>query len=197
MQEGHQVAFESRKLNDAEQRYSTHEKEMVAVVHYLQVWRVYLLGTRFVVRTDNVANTFFKTQKKLSPKQERWQEFPAEYDFMWEHKPGKHNQVADALSRKEVFVAVYSISKLESDFYDRIRLCAANDSLYVKWMGQVQEGTMRRYWIEDDLLYFKGDDCCTKSRWIEETLHKEAHEFSRAGHPGVERMLALLSRVYF
>lgn len=60
VQEGHPVAFESRKLNNAEQRYSTHEKEMVAVVHYLQTWRVYLLGTRFVVHTDNVANTFFK-----------------------------------------------------------------------------------------------------------------------------------------
>lgn len=35
VQEGHPVAFESRKLNDAEQRYSTHEKEMVAVVHCL------------------------------------------------------------------------------------------------------------------------------------------------------------------
>ena len=55
------MAFESRKLNDAKKRYSTHEKEMVVVVHYLQVWRVYLLGTRFVVRIDNVANTFFKT----------------------------------------------------------------------------------------------------------------------------------------
>ena len=38
VQEDHPVAFESRKLNDAEQRYSTHEKEMVAVVHSLQVW---------------------------------------------------------------------------------------------------------------------------------------------------------------
>ena len=76
-------------------------------------------------------------------------------------------------------------------------MCAANDSLYVKRMVQVQDGTMRWYWIEDDLLYFKGDDCCTKSRWIEETLHKEAHEFSRAGHPGVERMLALLFHFIF
>ena len=75
MQEGHPMAFESRKLNDAEQRYSKNEKEMVVVVHCLQVWRVYLLGTRFVIRTDNVANTFFKTQKKLSPKKEWWQEF--------------------------------------------------------------------------------------------------------------------------
>ena len=109
-----------------------------------------------MVRTDNVANTFFKTNKNLSPKQSRWQEFLAEYDFMWEHKPGKHNQVANALSQKEIFVAVYSISKLETDFFDRILLCAANDSLYIKWMGQVLDDTMRPYWIDDDLLYFKG-----------------------------------------
>ena len=105
-QEGDHVPLESWKLNDVEQIYSTNEKEMVAVVHCLRGWRVYLLGTRFVVRTDNVANTFFKTQKKLSPKQARWQEFLAEYDFVWEHKPKKHNQVVDALSRKEVFVVV-------------------------------------------------------------------------------------------
>ena len=36
VQEGHPMAFESRKLNNAEQRYSTHEKEMMAVVHCLQ-----------------------------------------------------------------------------------------------------------------------------------------------------------------
>jgi hypothetical protein len=88
VQEGHPVAFESRKLNEAEQRYSTHEKEMTAVVHCLGVWRVYLLGPKFVVKTDNMANTFFKTQKKLSQRQARWQEFLAEYDFEWKHKPG-------------------------------------------------------------------------------------------------------------
>lgn len=39
-----------------------------------------MLGTHFVVRTDNVANTYFKTQKKLSAKQARWQELLEEYD---------------------------------------------------------------------------------------------------------------------
>ena len=79
-----------------------HEKEMITVVHYLLARRVYLLGPKFVVRTDNVANTFFNTQKKLSPKQARWQKLLQEYDFVWEHKPSKHNQVADALSCKQV-----------------------------------------------------------------------------------------------
>ena len=61
VQEGHPMAFESRKLNNVEQRYSTHEKGMIIVVHCLQQWRHYLLGSIFTVVTDNVANTFFKT----------------------------------------------------------------------------------------------------------------------------------------
>ena len=36
VQEGHSVAFESWNLDVAEQRYSTHEKEMIAVIHYLE-----------------------------------------------------------------------------------------------------------------------------------------------------------------
>ena len=102
VQEKHLVAYESRKLNEAKQKCLAHKKEMIAVVHCLLTWRVYLLSPKFVVRTDNVANTFFNTQKKLSPKQARWQELLQKYDFVWEHKLGKHNQVANALSRKQV-----------------------------------------------------------------------------------------------
>lgn len=71
VQEGYPIAFESWKLKDAEQCYSTHEKEMMVMVHYLDTWRHYFPGTKFVVVRDNVANTYFKTQKKLTLKQAR------------------------------------------------------------------------------------------------------------------------------
>jgi hypothetical protein len=58
VQAGHHVAYESRKLKEAEQRYSAHEKEMLAVIHCLLVWRVHLMGAKFVVHTDNASNTF-------------------------------------------------------------------------------------------------------------------------------------------
>ena len=51
VQEGHPVAFESCKLNNAEKKYSAHEKDMTAVVHCFQIWWVYLLGTTFLVIT--------------------------------------------------------------------------------------------------------------------------------------------------
>ena len=70
--EGHQIATDSQKLDAAKQRYNTHEKEMNAVIHCLETWKHYLMGTRFTVVIHNVANTFFKTQKKLIAKQARW-----------------------------------------------------------------------------------------------------------------------------
>ena len=110
MQVGHPVAFESWKLDAVEQRYNSHEKEMTTIIHCLETWKHCLMGTRFTIVTDNEANTFFKTQKKLTAKQARWQEFLADFDFMWVHKPSRHNQVANALSRKEVASYMGSLS---------------------------------------------------------------------------------------
>jgi hypothetical protein len=59
LQEDHAVAFESRKLTDAELNNQTTEKEMLAVVHALRVWRCYLEGAEFTVYTDHVSNTYF------------------------------------------------------------------------------------------------------------------------------------------
>ena len=69
MQDRHPIAFESRKLNDIERRYTVQENEMTTIVHCLRTWRHYLLGSYFIVNTDNIATSHFQTQKKLSLKQ--------------------------------------------------------------------------------------------------------------------------------
>lgn len=40
LQDGHPIAYESRKLNEVERRYATSEKEMLVVVHYLRARRL-------------------------------------------------------------------------------------------------------------------------------------------------------------
>ncbi|KAL0345854.1 UNVERIFIED_CONTAM: Transposon Ty3-I Gag-Pol polyprotein [Sesamum radiatum] len=152
VQDKHPVAFESRKLKDAEMRYSAHEKEMTAVIHCLEAWRHYLLGTKFTVVTDNVANTYFKTQRKLSPKQARWQEFLGEFDFEWVHRPDIHNDVADALSRKMVEEYVAALTVVESDFLDQIRESSKTIAGYLKLVEQVKKGQIRKYWLDSGLL---------------------------------------------
>ena len=130
VQEGHPISFESKKLKETKQRYLAYEKEMMAVVHFLEIWKHYLLGIKFVVVTDNVANTYFKTQKKLTPKQARWQEFLVEFDFSWVHRLRSQNHVADALSKKKVKTFVASLSTVQSDFLERTRQQVDADKNY-------------------------------------------------------------------
>lgn len=51
MQEGMVIAYESRKLNNAELNYSIHEKKLLAIIHTLKVWSHYLLGSEFKIET--------------------------------------------------------------------------------------------------------------------------------------------------
>ncbi|RVW19037.1 Retrovirus-related Pol polyprotein from transposon 17.6 [Vitis vinifera] len=176
VQERHPMAFESRKLNNTEQRYSTHEKEMTVVVHCLQQWRHYLLGSIFIVVTDNVANTFFKAQKKLSPRQARWQELLADFKFEWLHRPGRHNPVADALSRKEVIAYITVLSEVVSDFNEKIKLVVEQDAAYGRLKQQVKEGVIKRYWLEGDLLVAKGGRWYVPAGGLRKDLLRETHD---------------------
>ena len=60
MQKGRPIAYESRKLNPAESRYSPTELEMLAVVHCCKLWRCYIEGRDVHLYTDHKPNTFFQ-----------------------------------------------------------------------------------------------------------------------------------------
>ncbi|CAG8622015.1 7436_t:CDS:1 [Paraglomus occultum] len=49
------VAYESRKLSPAEQKYAVHEKELLAIVHAIKLWHIYLEGQKFTVITDHAS----------------------------------------------------------------------------------------------------------------------------------------------
>ncbi|XP_039069596.1 uncharacterized protein LOC120216163 [Hibiscus syriacus] len=89
LQDEHPVAFESMKLNETETRYTSPEKKLLAVIHCLRIWRHYLLGFKFLVKTYNKTISHFLMQPKLTTKQARWQEFLSEFDFSFEHRAGK------------------------------------------------------------------------------------------------------------
>ncbi|CAJ0635170.1 10597_t:CDS:2, partial [Entrophospora sp. SA101] len=94
------VAYESRKLSPAELNYPVHEKELLAIVHAIKLWRPYLEGQRFTVITDHASLEYIKSQTNLSRRQARWLEVLQATDFDVKYRPGKTNVVADALSRQ-------------------------------------------------------------------------------------------------
>ena len=52
-QEGHPIADESHFLHEQEKTLGVYEKELISVIHDLESWKHYLLGTAFVIYTDH------------------------------------------------------------------------------------------------------------------------------------------------
>jgi hypothetical protein len=81
MQDGRVIAYISRKLRRHEENYATHILELLAIVYALKVWRHYLVGRKFELKTDHCGLQHIFTQSDLNAQQRRWSELLSEYDF--------------------------------------------------------------------------------------------------------------------
>ena len=120
MQEGHPNPFESIMLNKRECLQSTYNKEMLAIMHVLTKWRQYLLGSKFLIRTDHNSLQHLLQQNMLMTEQQKWIENISTVNMDILHKRGKNNVVVDALSRKDEEVQVYVVSMVIPEFLDEI-----------------------------------------------------------------------------
>lgn len=103
LQKGKPVAFYSRKMTSAERNYNIHDKELLGVVSCCKEWYHLLRALPgFLLITDHKNLTYFHQKQLLNERQIRWSEFLQTLPpFTVQHKPGKQNFAADALSRKE------------------------------------------------------------------------------------------------
>ena len=93
------LAYFSKKLLPREERYSTIEKECLAIKLGMQNFRVYLLGRPFEVQTDHRSQEWLDRLKTDNPRLARWSLALQPFQFTVIHRPGKVNANADALSR--------------------------------------------------------------------------------------------------
>ncbi|KAL5515368.1 hypothetical protein EMCRGX_G000526 [Ephydatia muelleri] len=73
---------------------------MLALVWAVHIFRPYLYGKRFTLRTDHNCLKWLHNFKEPEGQVARWLEALAEFDYEVVHRPGKQHQNADALSRK-------------------------------------------------------------------------------------------------
>jgi hypothetical protein len=94
------IGYGSKSFQGGELNYCTTRREMLALVKFAEHFRYYLLGKKFLVRTDNMALRWLLNFKEPSGQIARWIERLAEFDFIIEHRPGVRHGNADALSRR-------------------------------------------------------------------------------------------------
>jgi hypothetical protein len=93
------IAYGSKSLLKSEINYCVTDKELLAVKTFILQYKHFLLGRKFIVRTDHAALKWLFTLQEPKGRIARWIELLSEFDFEIQYRPGvKHNN-ADGMSR--------------------------------------------------------------------------------------------------
>ena len=212
------VSYGSRLLKDAEKYYSVCEKELLAIIYALNLWKVYLCK-KFKIITDAKAITYITTHKSPNPRLVRLMIFIQGFDFELIYRKGSDNQVADFLSRPVRDLITENTEKLfsiETNEFDEEELNSRNidalddDSLihyltYGRHMDGISQKQKRRidkiqghYKMDNGLWYRKNTNGLKWVKYppkeIRNDLILSAHSL---GHFGVSATLNRLQERYF
>lgn len=172
----HPIAYGSKILNKAEIQYPTFKRELLALKHFITLWRYYTIGAKFTCYIDHKSITSEKFLKKTNCKVLiNWILKLEEYDFDIKYLAGKDLNLPDCLSR----------------------LPATSDKLFKWWeenfgsqkgepersvVGVVREESLKMLQREESLKLLQKKDSTLEEvgKWLKEEKKpskKSAHDF--------------------
>jgi hypothetical protein len=152
---------------------------MLAIMHALTKFRQYLVGSRFVVKTDHNSLKYFLDQKDLSERQQKWVSKIQAFDFDIEYVKGKRNVVADALSRRPAGCSMMDIC---TDWKAHLLVEYSKNKFSCEVLdGQVVDD---RYRVLDDVIFYKDRIYLVPKSTLKGKVLKVCHDSPTVGHQG-------------
>ena len=196
------IYYASKTFNEAQENYSTTEKEMLAIVFACEKFRPYILGSHVVIHTDHTAIKYLMAKKEAKPRLIKWVLLLREFDLEIKDNKGSDNVIADHLSRVEKPTVEEKGREIAENFSDEQLFQL---SLQLPWYADIvnylacgimppefsyqQRKRLRtdsRYYIWDDPLLFKRGADLIIRRCVPEgeqsKILKECHSSSYGGH---------------
>jgi len=201
------IAFASNKLSTTEARYCTTRRELLAVVRYIHFFHHYLIGKRFILRTDHQSLKWLFSWKMPSTSQYfSWLSQLQLYDFEIQYRPGSQHVNADALSRlpwckqckSSHVIDTVTVSR-ENDIQDLISLISNNQPPSAKHSSFVTNLWHKRKYlsVENNQIYIetKNGKRIVKTKAELTEMCKKIHQC--LCHMGSESIFQILSRKYY
>ena len=204
--------FASNRLSKAEQNYCATRKELLAVVRYIEFFYHYLIGKKFIVRTDHFSLKWLLSWKTpTTPQYFSWISKLQQFDFEVVYREGKNHVNADALSRieyckkcktdhKPKVLQLKSEGELKVDEAAVVKQCLENNET----PGLSSPQLVLKLWkmkerliLKEGKLYIKEDKKCrlVLSRSAMFVIIKQFHR--SACHIGANNLFEIFSRNYF
>ena len=95
------IYYASKTFNEAQENYSTTEKEILAIVFSCDKFRPYILGFHVIIHNDHATIKYLIEKKETKPRLSRWVLLLQKFDLEIKDKKGCDNVIADHLSRVE------------------------------------------------------------------------------------------------
>ena len=189
----HPVHYMSKKTTSQEEKFSSYELEVLAVVTALTKFRVYLLGIKFKIITDCSAFQMTMNKANLSPRVARWAMYLTEFDYEIEHRDGVRIPHVDALSRHPV---VLCCAAAADGLTSRIRRMQQEDDGLKAIENILKERPYKDYLLKGGVLYkfHDGRDLLVVPKAMQFEVVKKAHE---KGHFAAKRTEEELKQEFF
>ena len=92
------IYYASKTFNEAQENYSSTEKEMLAMVFSCEISRPYILGSHVIIHTDHATIKYLMVKKDGKPRLIKWVLLLQEFDLEIKDKKTSDNVIDDHLS---------------------------------------------------------------------------------------------------
>ncbi|XP_062085564.1 uncharacterized protein LOC133791660 [Humulus lupulus] len=186
MQRQRPIAYYSQILSQRARTKSVYERELMAIVLYIQKWRPYLLGRKFLVRTDQRSLKFLLEQRLVASEHQKWLTKLLGYDFDIQYRLGLENKAVDALSRVSHEGELAAISILTVMSMADLKAHVMTDPQLSKLIKEVQTGQAKEgYTYIHGCLKYRGRLVLPSSSPFIPILLQEYHGSNIGGDSGV------------
>ena len=183
------IGFFSKKLSDAQRKYSTFDRELLASYLAVMYFKHEIEGRNVTLCTDHkpLVSAFYSKQPAKSDRQQRYLSCITEYVAEMSYIRGQDNIVADCLSR-----GVYAVSLDSTDLPAIARLQSTDHEI------SEYDAALKDFPLDKNLILKCDVSTCSPRPFLPNSVRKDIfNDLHSISHPGVKGSLRLIKSRYF